>query len=311
MSKIHYKYDRNGIKIFCPICKSKSFIDNHHPSQCRACYSCGSWKHLRGTCLKNPKFWTPIPVIDRRRPFYNNDDMSLSRYSYRDNRHLLQPDEPVSIDLECVMGYGKNLPGFVVVCRYRIHDKFQQKIVFATKIRQRSTDISNLLTPISGLQLLDLSEGAMELAQVQTILKQLLVNRLVVGIGLKGDFQNLGLGEFFPQLNCFEFNDVFRDDEDKPIALRHLAFAFFMKRIQGLALNYDKLRGHDPLTDALMTMKIYRAYKNFPNAYGPLVENAFKPTHQWVRNLVEFAISEGQIVDNTEEIKKSFKRKRR
>jgi hypothetical protein len=208
------------------------------------------------------------------------------------------------------MGYGRNLPGFVVVCRYRIHDKFQQKIVFATKIRQRSSDICKLLTPISGLQLLDLSEGAMDLSQVQTILKDLFVNRLVIGIGLKGDFQNLGLGEFLPQVNCFEFNEMFRDDEDKPIALRHLAFAFFMKRIQGLAINYDKLKGHNPLTDALMTMKIYRGYKNFPHTYGPLVENAFKPTYQWVRNLVEFAISEGQIVDNTEEIKKTLKRKR-
>jgi hypothetical protein len=238
-----------------------------------------------------------------RKPTKINEEIkSAYRYPQIDNIHLLRPNEAVSLDIECVAGFGKQLPGWIIIYRYDIHSKVGDKIIFSTKIHQRKQDIYKYFTKYSGLTGLDLGEGTMNLVKVQSIIRPVLKDRLVVGIGLKEDLQHLGLEEISGKRNIFEFKDIFKDENGQAIGLKSLAYAFLGKKIQQFDPKFDPNRGHSPVVDAMMTMKIYRAYEKLgKSTLSPLRYDEFSRTksYQWAKDIVDMAKECGAIKDRS------------
>ncbi len=296
-----YRYDRFGERIYCRFCKSRKLKDNHHPQECKSCYSCGVWGHHTNFCLYQ-KDCKPFKVMTRKPTKINEEIKSAYRYPQIDNIHLLRPNEAVSLDIECVAGFGKQLPGWIIIYRYDIHSKVGDKIIFSTKIHQRKQDIYKYFTKYSGLTGLDLGEGTMNLVKVQSIIRPVLKDRLVVGIGLKEDLQHLGLEEISGKRNIFEFKDIFKDENGQAIGLKSLAYAFLGKKIQQFDPKFDPNRGHSPVVDAMMTMKIYRAYEKLgKSTLSPLRYDEFSRTksYQWAKDIVDMAKECGAIKDRS------------
>ena len=261
-------YDSFGALIFCRFCKSKNFDYNHHPNDCHTCYGCGRMGHNKKDCQT-------ISLSPRRLPFI-------------DNSHLLLPDEPVSIDVEKVRIGRDNVSGWVVICQYPAGKKRKHidPVVFSAKVRRLKREVTSYSTPWSGLTRIDLSERALPLEVVQIELKRILKNRLVVGIGLREDLRSLGLEDVIPTDNQFEFMDHFIDDKDQPISLKALAYGFFGKLIQDYSPGFSPERGHDPVIDARMTIKIYKSKDHAHN-------QPIGGRYQWIRNLVDEAKRRG------------------
>lgn len=257
-------FDCFGARIFCRFCKSKNFDYNHHPNDCRTCYKCGRVGHDRKDCQS-------ISISPRRLPFI-------------DNSHLLLSGEPVSIDVEKVRIGKDNVSGWVVVCQYPTGKRRKNidPVVYSAKVRRLKPDVTSYATPWSGLTRLDLSERALPLEVVQLKLRQILENRLIVGIGLKEDLRSLGLESYVPEDNLFEFMDYFTDDRNQPISLKALTYGFFGKLIQEYSPDFSPERGHDPVIDARMTIKIYKQKDHAHN-------RPINGSYQWIKNLVDEA----------------------
>ena len=109
----------------------------------------------------------------------------------------------------------------------------------------------------------------------------------MVGIGLEEDLKCLGLNDLVKNENRFEFHDHFVDDNNQPVSLKILSYAFFGKLIQEFDPEYDPLKGHDPVKDCRFTIKIYNQHlKQDMRCNG---------TYQWCRDIVNEAIKSGII----------------
>ena len=290
--------DKFGAIIECRFCKARGFEYAHHPMTCKRCYTCGSQAHLRKQCHNNP--WREEKQRNVSRfPKSPNKFPSMRRVIYRNNFQDLEPNQPVAIDVEKVDGFGKLLPGWIVVVRYPLNNhqrQHQDQVVFSAKIRQLPGDVNRYSTLYSGLAQIDLSEQSKELTEIIPILTKILSDRLVIGIGLEEDLKQIQMDKIVKKENRFEFHDHFFDSEHQPISLKALTFAFMNKRIQEYKPDFDVLLGHDPVVDARYTMMVYRLYtlEKSREAFGPLnwdssVGKMQVANHQWVRNLITYA----------------------
>ena len=298
--------DGLGAKIECQFCEERGFQYNHNPNECKTCYYCGELGHEKNVCPSNHDKPQINPRKREREP-----SKSISRMVSIDNTHWLKDGQPVSIDVEKVTGYGRELPGWVVIC---VRPNKQQKknriqVIYSAKIRHLPETVKDYATSFSGLTEFDLGEQALPFEEVKPILERILTNRMIIGIKLYADFECLGLQSLVKPENRFEFEEHFLDANRDPIALRYLAYAFLGKRIQEFQRD-SSLRSHDCIIDARVTLEIHWRYTQELDStlYQARSGLGEFDSHQWVRDLIKSAQEDGRL-PKFEKWRKGKKRK--
>jgi hypothetical protein len=289
--------DKYNAKIECKYCKSAGFESiQHNSNECFICFGCGSIEHLIHDCPLNKN-----NNLSQEKVKTPNKYRSARRSVLIDNSEHMKENEIIAIDVEKVRGPdNKLLPGWIAIVKHVSKPTKKQKpyeqIILSAKIRQILPNEKDYLTPFSGLTPQDLSENAIEMSELRPKIKRILERaKLIVGIGLNEDIQCLGVGrEFCNELKLFDFRDYFLDDNNQPIGLKFLAYGLIGLKIQEFEENVSPFKAHDPIKDALASLRIYRHYK---------ASEKQSSNYQWVRDKVKEALTTGKLTNNKDKKK--------
>lgn len=184
------------------------------------------------------------------------ESRNLSKLPYFKNPVLPKNGEPIGLDIECVRDRMTNklLPGWIALSVYSPSNKIEG-CVLQSKIYHDESRVDRM-ERFSGITRKMLREGQ-PYEQIKPQIIFFLENYLIVGAGIDKDLEILGLSNFTDR--CVDIQSDFRDRNDQPIDLKELTFALLKKRIQ--SFDEKRPKGHNPIIDSRMTVKLYKRRK--------------------------------------------------
>ena len=292
--------------VLCVICSAKGIRAKHSSDQCpfSSCLKCGGIGHTLNSC--NVKTGNDLRAIVQRQ----NPDLP-----YIDNVGNLELNIPVAIDVESSTDTnGKKVAGRVAVVKYLppLKRNTQDNIVFSCFIKpDNPSEINDCHEFKSGLNKDLLFLYGRDMTYVRNRLIEIVNNRKVVGIELNDDLDVLGINWFVT--DTWDIRDNIKDINGQHLGLKQLAYTFYNHRIQEYSRNpLDIGKGHNPVIDAQVTMRIYQDVtegKIGPKPY--LKPDDFFPTpcYQWARDIINADIKKGLIPPNPRKKKRAKKLK--
>ena len=208
--------DKYKAPIICKFCRRLNFDYNHLPSDCNRCFRCREIGHHSEQC---PTF------LIKPRPQKLLSTSSARNEKLINNSKLLKKDEPVVLNLTCVLDFSqKPVPAYVVIIKPNKNRKKNKvsptDLVYSAKIRQLEICMSQ--KSFSCFVRSDLSEDSVELDDVKVDLIHILKDRLVIGFDLRPQLKLLGIEGYIAQQNRLDFAEKFKDKNKKPNILESL-----------------------------------------------------------------------------------------
>ena len=184
------------------------------------------------------------------------ESLNLSKQTYFKSPILPKTEEPIGLDAEYVRDRKTNklLPGWIALTVCGSSNKIEG-CFFQSKIYHKEADVDRM-ERFSGITRAMIREGR-KYEQIKPQIIFFLENYTIVGAGIGKDLEILGLSEY--RNKCIDIQDDFRDRKNQAIDLKTLSFALLKKRIQ--SFDEKKLKGHNPIIDSRVAVKLYKRRK--------------------------------------------------